>query len=183
MQFAHNLDRHLVALGCADDGGKAWHAAVHHLHSPCAGLHIAYRTVVFKAIAYFWLLSLDELDAFYQLRGEQRGQAGMNGVFKSWHVRLGFDAPQQTPGVFQRLLHVAKLLYLLPGKGVDHREIIGCSGSVAVDEFHGRILAVFGYSAFQHRVSFVYDFASAAYSQRGHKLRHHSSCEFRGLGV
>ena len=45
LQLAHDLDRHLVALGAADDGGEAGHAAVDQLDAPGAQLDVVDRPV------------------------------------------------------------------------------------------------------------------------------------------
>ena len=45
LQLAHDLDGDFVALGAADDGGKAGHAAVDQLDAPGAQLHVVDGTV------------------------------------------------------------------------------------------------------------------------------------------
>src|SRR5574341_1034666 len=45
LQFAHDLDRHLVGFGAADDGREARHTAIHQLNAPRPELDVVNRPV------------------------------------------------------------------------------------------------------------------------------------------
>ena len=83
LQLAHDLHRHLVALGRADDGRKARHAAIDQLDAPRTQLDVVDRAVEVvrpePSLAYcvlprhvepriaFRLLAADEADGLDRL--------------------------------------------------------------------------------------------------------------------
>ena len=190
LQLAHDLDRDLVALGAADDGRKAGHAAVHELDAPSPKLDVVNRAVqpacaVAVTIAAHigageaaapgvvaadrpWLLAVNEADGLDDLGGQQRrharvqrlAQVGRPAVRRRHRV-------QQILGMFQHRRQLTQLGDLPAGHAQDRRQVVG-----SIRESHRRLGPALGERLVQQRLSFLCDQIRATDGAGGDVSRH-----------
>ena len=108
LEFAHDLDCHLVALCCTDDGSEARHAAVNHRNSPGACLDIADGSVELKPITLLWLLPLGKAYPLDDFLSKEGGHAGIQGLTEVGEPQVfAGNRGQQALCILQGPCHVA----------------------------------------------------------------------------
>ena len=189
LQLAHDLDRDLVALGAADDGREAGHAAVHELDAPGAELDVVNRAVeaaraVAVAAAHIRageaaaaglvtgdrarLLAVDEADGLDDLGGQQRRHAGVERLAQVGRPAVGRrDRMQQLFGVLQHRRQLAELGDLAAGHAQDRRQVVS-----RIRKSHRRLRPALVERLVQQRLGFLRDQVRAADGARGDVSRH-----------
>ncbi len=178
LQLAHDLDRHRVRLGAADDGGEAGHAAVDQLDAPRAQLDVVDRAVqVAAAVAAVRGLGrrcrrpggsrasgsgcspVDEAHGLDHLFGEQRGHAAVERLAQVGRpAPVGRDRVQQCP--WPARVPACRSPIVLASAPVMPRIIGRIVGRVG--EGDRRLGALLGHGALEHLLGFVDDGVGAA---------------------
>ena len=152
LQLAHDLDGHLVALGAADDGGKAGHAPIDQLDAPGAQLDVVDGPVEQRLVAVDEgvaaaevlpcllealqpdLLRLEaprEADALDDFLGQKSRNTGVQSLTQVGQPKLaGRLRVDEMSGMFQNQRQIAELLDFVPHEGEDHRQVVGGVGEL-----------------------------------------------------
>ena len=192
LQLADDLDRDLVALGAADDGAEAGHAAVDQLDAPGPELDVVDGAIELHLVAvgregarseaFAMLLAVAELDDLRlllaheahpldHLFGEEGGDAAVEGLAEIGQPHgVGGQGVEKRPGPLEDGRQVAEGLDLASREGVDDGQEVG-----GVGERDGGLWPELFDGLVDHRLSLGDDGAGAADGALGDVAAHRSS--------